>query len=93
MVLLEAMSVGLPTVSYDCPYGPKNIISHKIDGILVENQQVEALANGINLLIEDEILRKNMGIQAKKNSRKYETDSIMKQWLELFKKIKKNSNI
>lgn len=89
MVLLEAMSVGLPIVSYDCPNGPKNIISNQIDGILVEDQQIEALVNGINLLIESQNLRKNMGDQAKIKATKFETKKVMQQWLNLFKKLKR----
>ena len=51
MVLIEAQSFGLPTVAFDCPYGPSEIIT-KESGILVDNQNIEELASAIeNLLI------------------------------------------
>lgn len=84
MVLLEAMSIGLPIVAYDCPNGPRHIISNEKDGILVANQNPKALAEGLLLLIENETLRKNMGKNAKINSSNFETTLIMQKWLDLF---------
>lgn len=90
MVLLEALSVGLPVVSYDCPNGPRNIISNQKDGILVENQQPEKLAEGLLLLIENEFLRKSMGESAKLKCKKFETEIVMQKWMDLFQHLKKD---
>lgn len=84
MVLLEAFSVGLPVVSYDCPNGPRNIISHQSDGLLIADQNPEALSKGLIQLIENEALRKTMGATAKINSKRFKTNDVMKQWLNLF---------
>lgn len=83
MVLLEALSVGLPIVSFDCPNGPRNIITNKEDGILVENQNVEELTEEILFLIENENLRMAFGAQAKANSFKFSTSVVMQQWTNL----------
>lgn len=83
MVLLEAMSVGLPIVSYDCPHGPGNIITHGIDGFLAENQNPNSLAEELIKVIGDNILRKEMGSNAKQNSIRFNTENIMQKWLSL----------
>ena len=64
MVLLEGMSCGVPFVSFDCPHGPRNIISDCEDGLLVDYLDSQALAGGICKLIENEDLRKRLGNNA-----------------------------
>ena len=88
MVLLESLSIGLPIVSFDCPTGPRNIITDQQDGFLVEDQNVEALAEKILLLANDENLRNVFGLQAKQNSTRFSLNSIMPLWQELFEKLK-----
>lgn len=84
MVLLEAQSVGLPIVSFDCSYGPKNIITHNQDGILVEDQNNDKLANAIMQLIENENTRIEMGTKAKENVKKLQEQEVMNMWFKLF---------
>ncbi len=57
-VLLEAMSVGTPIISYDCPTGPKDILQEGQVGSLVEMGNVDMLAKEITDLLEDENRRK-----------------------------------
>lgn len=87
MVLLEAMACGLPAVSYDCPCGPRNIISHNDDGILIENGEAEMLANAIVKLIGDEERRIRMGEKARQNMLRFSSSSVMKQWENLFENL------
>ena len=84
MVLLEAMACGVPCISFDCPYGPADIIRSGEDGFLVEHLNTRALANSICQLIEQPGLRKQFGEKAKKNIIRYSKDNVMKQWTELF---------
>ena len=88
IVLLEALSVGMPTVSYDCPNGPRNIIQNNIDGLIVENQNPAALADGLLKIIQSESLRKNFGANSKNNSHNFATEKIMNKWLNLFEELK-----
>lgn len=83
MVLIEAMTCGLPLVSFDCPFGPKTIISDGIDGFLCENENVGKMAERINYLIEEKEVRKSFGKKAKEHSSRYEIKKIMDQWIEL----------
>lgn len=84
LVILEGMSCGVPFVSFDCPYGPRNIIKDGEDGILVEYLNSDALADKICRLIEDPVLRKKMGAAAKRNVRRFSQDEVMKKWTNLF---------
>ena len=88
MVLIEAMACGVPCVSFDCPHGPADIISAN-DGILVPNGNIEALAEGLLSLIDNETLRKTMGSNAKENVKRYLPEGIMQEWDELFKQVVK----
>ena len=93
LVLMEAMSTGLPSVSFTCPCGPRDIITDGEDGILCENGNIQCLAEGICQLIEDEQLRKEMGQKAAQNIQRYTIDNIMKQWDALFQEIHRNHAI
>ncbi|UQB67449.1 glycosyltransferase family 4 protein [Epilithonimonas zeae] len=88
MVLIEAMACGLPCISFDCDYGPSDIISDNKDGLLVENGNIDQLAQKIIQLIDNKELRNNFGLQAKQNVKRYEMRMIASQWKSLFKNLK-----
>ncbi|MBK8547520.1 MAG: glycosyltransferase [Saprospiraceae bacterium] len=75
-VLIEAMAFGLPCISFDFIAGPKDIITHEEDGILVENGNIESLANRINRLIENDKERLRLANNAKKIRYKYSSEMI-----------------
>ena len=87
MVLIEAMACGVPCVSFDCNYGPADIISHNVDGLLVPNGDIAALANGIIALLSQEQLRINMGENAKLNVQRFLPEVVVKEWDILFKQL------
>ena len=88
MTLIEAMSCGVPCISFDCPHGPRNIITDGKNGYLVEPENVEALAERICHLIEHEELRKEMGKAARKRAEDFQEEKIMQKWVNLFENIK-----
>ena len=88
MVLLEAMACGLPCVSFDCPYGPRNIIHNGEDGFLVEYLNVEKLAQQVCALMESHDLRKAIGLRAHGNIQRFSKENVMKEWMALFNSVK-----
>lgn len=87
MVLIEAMEYGLPCVSFDCDYGPSDIIKEGEDGFLVAPEDTEALAEKMIYLIENPEKRKEMGIKAKKNVQRFQAENIVADWHALFQDL------
>ncbi len=87
LVLAEAMLCGLPCISFDCPYGPREIIKDGEDGFLVKDGNILGLTQRIEFLMSQEQLRRMMGQQAIKNIARYQPKSIMPQWFQLFKSL------
>lgn len=92
LVIIEAMSCGLPVVSFDCPLGPRSFIEDGKNGILVENGNVIQLSAAIRKMMEDEDFRRKMAIQAKKNSKWYQMENIAEQWKALFAQLMSDRN-
>jgi glycosyltransferase involved in cell wall biosynthesis len=87
MVLLEAMSCGLPVVSFDCPTGPSDLVSHGHDGLIVADGDIDKLAAGIIELIEDDTRRKALGAAALQKASDYQTPVIAERWEHLFAEL------
>ena len=87
LVLVEAMSCGIPVIAFDCPYGPSDIIHNGKDGYLVENGNIEAFAERVCHLIENEDLRLKMGQLGILSAQNYRADKIMYKWKQLFEEL------
>lgn len=85
MVLTEAMACGVPCISFNCNYGPSDIIEDSVDGLLVENGNIQQLAEKLLILMEDENQRKEMGKKAKENVKRYSMNEVVREWDTLFK--------
>lgn len=90
LVLVEAMSCGIPVVAFDCPYGPADIISDGKDGFLVEDKNVKAYSDRVCQLIENEQMRLEMGRSAAKSSLRYKAEKVMPQWNRLLGELCRN---
>jgi len=84
LVLPEAMECGVPIVSFDCPSGPKDIISNNENGLLIENGNIYLLAKGIEALIYNTEKRIQMGQKASEKAQEFSKDIIMAEWEQLF---------
>lgn len=91
MVLLEAMSCGLPCISFDCPNGPSDLINNGENGYLIENGNIEQLAQAMDSMILNNTLRQKMGKNAYSFVQKYSPDNVMQMWVNLFKSLKEES--
>ena len=87
MVLLEAQAAGLPIVSFACKCGPTDVIEDGVTGYLVPEGDIDALAAKLKQLMDDEGLRQKMGSAAFKASERYELETIMKKWTDLFQRL------
>ena len=87
MVLIEAMACGLPVVSFDCPCGPKDIVSHDEDGLLVPSGDIAKLANAMSQLMDSYELRHQMAKNAIGNVRRFQIDEIADRWQLLFEDV------
>lgn len=87
MVLIEAMSCGLPVVSFDCPNGPGDIITDSEDGFLIEKENTEMFAEQLSALMKDDKLRQEMGGKAKQNVQRFSAGKIVQQWDALFRSL------
>jgi len=80
-VLLEAMTYGVPCISFDCNTGPRDMIDHGVNGILVDLKEKElGLINALNKMINDEKLRSNIANNSIALRDKYSVSNIMKKW-------------
>ena len=87
MVLLEAQAAGLPIVAMACKCGPKDVVTDGVDGFLVPEGDVRALADRLAALMEDDTLRIRMSQAALQSSERFDESTIMAGWSQLFSEL------
>ena len=83
LVLIEAMSYGVPCISFDSARGPLEIIDNNVNGYIIKNRDKEEMTNKIAALIEGEDLRYRMGQEAHSKSLQYSIENVKAKWIDL----------
>lgn len=87
MAMLEAISCGLPIVSFACPCGPKDVITDGLNGVLVPRENVQQLADSMIFIMKSPELAREMGQKAKLKSEEYKIEVIAERWKVLFENL------
>ncbi len=91
MSIVEALANKIPVVAFDCVSGPNEIITHCQNGLLVENQNFDALTNSMNIFVEDAAIYTKCKENSYQSVQQFSIEQIGKQWLDLLK-IELNSS-
>ncbi|WP_422104549.1 glycosyltransferase family 4 protein [Winogradskyella sp.] len=85
--LLEAMYFGVPSISYNCNFGPSDLINDGIDGFLTSIHDVEALKEKLLVLMTDKELRAKFSLKAKASTERFKSEFVVSKWENLIKDL------
>lgn len=87
LVLLEAKECGLPIVSFDCKEGPSELIEDGINGYLVENFNIEQMADKILKLINNPELLKSFSENASRKLYNFNKEVVLDKWEKILSEL------
>lgn len=86
LVLIEAMSFGIPCVAFDTAEGSKEIINGK-NGLIIKNRDKEKMVLEVDNILNNKSLYDKMSKEARKTSNNYKLELVKKEWLDFFERI------
>ena len=84
IVIIEAMACGVPVISTNCPYGPSEIITDGVNGLLVPVGDTDAMAEAVLKLLKDEPLRKRLTEAGKKRAEDFRVEKMVAEYEKVF---------
>ncbi|KHL19293.1 poly(glycerol-phosphate) alpha-glucosyltransferase [Mumia flava] len=88
LATLEAMSRGCPVISFDITYGPREQITDGVDGFLVDDEDVEAVAERMVRLVRDPSLAAKLSDGAYQKAAAHDPESFVREWAQVFRTVK-----
>ncbi|MEN3322627.1 glycosyltransferase [Mariniflexile soesokkakense] len=88
MVLIEALSLKTPVISFDCKSGPAEIIKHEENGLLVDNQNADMLTESLNKLLLNDAFYKKIKGNLNQSSNPFSEENNIQKWIDLLRKFK-----
>ena len=82
--LQEAMAAGVPCVTFDCASGPREIVRHEVNGLLVAPESIAGMSAALLRLGTDDDLRHRLGAGALESAAEWDADVLAGRWVEIF---------
>lgn len=83
----EALACGLPVIATNCPSGPSEMVRHNLDGLLVPNLDIEAVAKAMESLMSNESKRMQLAAKAPEVIERFGLKAIVSQWETIIEKL------
>jgi glycosyltransferase involved in cell wall biosynthesis len=83
-VIIEAMAAGTPVIATNCPYGPADILVDGVNGVLVETDNIQAMANAMDRLLGDRKQREKFRHNGMDSIQKFKVDAVLEEYMTLF---------
>ncbi len=86
-VIVEAMAAGAPVIAFDCPHGPRDIITHRVNGLLIPDGDEDAWTVAMAELLDDRDLAGRLRAAAANDAARFSSSRIADRYLKLFSSL------